>query len=175
LFHADSAFGVFPSERSPHLRLPGVSAVACPACRFRESHWPSRSSTQPDPKIGFRVLPQASPLPPHGCLARRAPEAPLGFLPLRGRRCRPWPALPRASSHALVRRDGYPSRLPAPRSLDQSTPRLTTRAKRPSQGFAPQHPWHSAAPRTRAYGFAGRLAARHRAVQVASHELAWAS
>lgn len=175
MFHADSAYGVFPSERSPHLRLPGVTAVACPACRFRESHACWVTLTGPDSKTGSRVLPQANPLPPHGCLARRAPEAPLGFLPLRGRKHRPRPALPRASSHALVRRIGYPSRLSAPRSLDQSTPRLTTRAKRPSQGFAPQHPWHSAAPRTRAYGFAGRLAARHRAVRVASYGLAWAS
>jgi hypothetical protein len=175
LFHAGSACGVFPSERSPCLRLPGVSAVACPACRFRKSRWSCRSSTQPDLKTDFRVRPQASPLPPCGCLARRAPEAPLGFLPLRGRERRSWFALPRTSSHALVRRDGYPSRLSAPRSLDRSTSRSTTRVERPSQGFAPQHPWHSAAPRTRAYGFAGRLAARHRAVQVASHGFAWAS
>lgn len=175
MFHADSAYGVFPSERSPHLRLPGVPAVARPACRFRESHWPSRSSTQPDPKTGFRVRPQASPLPLCGCLARRAPEAPLGFLPLRGRERRPWFALPRASSHALVRRSDHSSRHSAPRSLDRSTSRSTTGVERPSQGFAPQHPWHSAAPRTRAYGFAGRLAARYRAVRVASQSLASAS
>jgi hypothetical protein len=175
LFHADSAYGVFPSERSPHLRLPGVTAVARPACRFRESHRSSRSSTQPDSKTGFRVRPQASPLSPHGCLARRTLEAPLGFLPLRGRERRSWFALPRASSHALVRRGDYSTRHSAPRSLDRSTSRSTTGVKRPSQGFAPQLPWHSAAPRTRAYGFAGRLAARYRAVRVASHGFASAS
>jgi hypothetical protein len=175
LFRADSAHGVFPSERSPGLRLPGVTAVARPACRFRESHWSSRSSTQPDSKTGFRVQPQASPLPPHGCLARRAPEAPLGFLPLRGRRRRSCLALPRASSHALVRRIDCSTRFSAPRSLDQPTPRLTARAKRPSQGFAPQHPWHSARSANPGLWIRRTPPARYRAVKVASQELAWAS
>jgi hypothetical protein len=45
----------------------------------------------------------------------------------------------------------------------------------PFRVFAPQQPWHSAASLTRAYGFAERLAARHRAVRVASQGFAPAS
>jgi hypothetical protein len=37
-FRAGSACGILPSERSPRPRLPGVTAVARPACRYRESH-----------------------------------------------------------------------------------------------------------------------------------------
>jgi hypothetical protein len=74
----DFPFGAFSSfevarrfrRRAPRLPWPRIP--------------PSRANpTGPDSKLGFRVLPRASPLSRRGCLARRAPEAPLGFLPLR--------------------------------------------------------------------------------------------
>jgi hypothetical protein len=85
LFRAGSAHGVHPSERSPRSRSSYIPARPDPravtaACRLAEPKLDAATR----PKTGFRALPQANPLRPNGCLARRLPEAPMGFFPLRG-------------------------------------------------------------------------------------------
>jgi hypothetical protein len=75
-----SPFGAFSSlEVVVHSCTPDPLAVTA-ACRLAEPKLDAATR----PKTGFRVLPQANPLRPDRCLARRLPEAPLGLVPLRG-------------------------------------------------------------------------------------------
>jgi len=91
LFHAGGAHGIRPSELSPLGRFPCVSARASPLT-VSPSGIPRRPRTSGRPD-GPRFLgfgPPESPSRPSVCLARRPPDAPLGF------------ALPGCASQGLV-------------------------------------------------------------------------
>jgi hypothetical protein len=109
LFRAGSAHGVYPSEHSPRSRSSYIPARPDPravtaACRLAEPKLDAATR----PKTGFRALPQANPLRPDGCLARRPPEAPMGFFPLRGINRPRGQAFRPASSLAVSRSNRLP-------------------------------------------------------------------
>lgn len=86
LFHASSALGKIPSERSPHRGRPGRFRPSKLTYRFTQQFL--RRPKAPARSDGSRFLsfhPQASPLRPDVCLIHQPPEAPLGLCPSRVR------------------------------------------------------------------------------------------
>jgi hypothetical protein len=82
LFHADSAHGIRPSERSPLARYPVRFRPDGPTCRFsrRCTNRPEAVSRPDEPRLlGFD--PSESPSQSDAGLARRPPDAPVGFRP----------------------------------------------------------------------------------------------
>jgi len=74
-------FGAFLLIRGRHTFLHGPTRLPLP----QPVASPNRSSTRRQrPKTGFQARPRTSPLRSVGCLARRPPEAPMGFVPFRG-------------------------------------------------------------------------------------------
>lgn len=128
LFHAGSARGVHPSERSPPARYPDVTIGVHPPAVF-PGVLPADEAT--DRTAGPRLLgfdPRGSPLRPGEGLDRRPPVAPLGFVPSRASRRKTSPATLAAGSSPVL---GLPcperTRPPAPQSLDQPPPGLPDR------------------------------------------------
>jgi hypothetical protein len=84
LFHIGSAFGIYPSERSPLERYPNVSARKNPHAVFPGGTAVVETTTRPvRPRLlGFD--PFESPLRPGVCLARQPVGCSLGFRPFQG-------------------------------------------------------------------------------------------
>jgi hypothetical protein len=116
----------------------GVSAVACPACRYRRPDARDRRSvTGPDQQTGYRVRPPESPLlcgrvssPTHRRLLPWAFSLSGDLRIGLGGHFNPPPP------SRFCATPGYPCIAPhAPRSFDQPTLSLTQWAKHPSEGF----------------------------------------
>jgi hypothetical protein len=101
LSHTGGAHGIHPSERSPFARFPSVSTRANPHTVSPSGIPAAEAPGRPD---GLRFLgfnPRESPLRPSVCLARRPPDAPLGFFPPRACGRTPCSGFRRNSSHVL--------------------------------------------------------------------------
>jgi hypothetical protein len=116
----------------------GVSAVACPACRYhRPDARDRRSVTGPERQPGYRVHPPESPLlrgrvfsPTHSWMLPWAFSLSGDLRIGLGRYFNPPPP------SRFCATPSYPCIAPhAPRSFDQPTPSLTRWAKHPSEGF----------------------------------------
>jgi len=134
----DSATGVFPSELSPHRRLPGLSALACPACHsssgFASTNlWIHRSWSL---KIGFRVRPGMSPLLADRRTNPSTAGCSPGLFPFRGS-C--FVALNRRSRQSpLTRLDiraSYPAKSPVATESRSATTFFVSVSRRPLLGF----------------------------------------
>jgi hypothetical protein len=145
LFHADSAPGIHPSKRSPFGRYPRVTARKRPRT-VSLAVIPTAEATGRTGKprfLGFN--PSESPSQPNVCLARRPPDAPLGFALLGSANrnlARDFARSPLTRLHRLRRRTFEPTprlRVSISFGLTSSRFRASTQAGRdnPSRVFVP--------------------------------------